>query len=137
MFSFSSSRLQGLATALVCSSVIPCLSKRPPDRSDEEFWGFVHCVVFCPNFLVCLWCAGGCSLPCGVTDLRQQDWEQPGGCPRLCLWEGSGLGTGQVFCLLVKGMVVIHDGSRANGKSSKAAFAHIWLQLAVLGIVLF
>lgn len=52
--------LQGLATALICGSVIPCLPKRAPDRSDEEFGGFVHCVVFCPNFLVCLWCADGC-----------------------------------------------------------------------------
>lgn len=83
--------LKSLATALVCGSVTPCLPKRAPDRSDEELGGFVHCVVFCSNFLVCLW------LFSAVWCLRpQQDWEQPGGCPRLCLreavvWEqGSG-----------------------------------------------
>lgn len=58
------------------------------------------------------------------------------GCASEKQWFGNrALGShGQMFYLLLKGMVLIRDGNRANGKSSKVAFAPIWLQL---GIVLF
>lgn len=129
--------LKSLATALVCGSVTPCLPKRAPDRSDEELGGL--CIVLC--FVLISWSASGCSLLCGASDHSRigSSLEAAPGCASGKQWFGSrAVGTHrQVFHLLGKGVVLIHDGSRTNGKSSKAAFAHIWLQLAVLGVVLF
>lgn len=97
-------------------------------------------------FVLISWSASGvlrvvlCHVVPQTTDSRiGSSLEAASGCASGKQWFGGrAVGTqGQMFYLLVKGMVMIHDGKRANGKSSKAAFAHIWVQLAVLGIVLF
>lgn len=43
----------------------------------------------------------------------------------------------QLFHPLLELMVLIHREGRPTGKSSESAFAHTWLQLAILRIVLF
>lgn len=43
----------------------------------------------------------------------------------------------QMFHPLLELMVLIHHEGRPSGKSSETAFAHIWLQLVILRIVLF
>lgn len=102
------------------------------------------CIVLC--FVLISWSASGvlrvvlCRVVPQTTGSRTGSSLGPAsGCASGKQWLGDrAVGTqGQMFYLLVKGMVVIDDGKRANGKSSKAAFAHIWVQLAVLGIVLF
>lgn len=43
----------------------------------------------------------------------------------------------QMFHPLLELMVLIHHEGRPTGKSSETAFVHIWLQLAILRVVLF
>lgn len=54
MFSFSSIRLQGLTTALVCGSVIPCLRGHQTDQM-RNLGGL--CIVLC--FVLISWSASG------------------------------------------------------------------------------
>lgn len=85
--------LKSLATALVCGSVIPCLPKRAPDRSDEEFGGL--CIVLC--FVLISWSASGvlvvvlCRVVPQTTAGLGAAWRLPQAVPQ----GSSGLGTGQ------------------------------------------
>lgn len=61
------------------------------------------------------------------------------GCASGKQWFGDrAVGThGQMFHPLLELVVLIHHGGRPTGTSLETAFARIWLQLAILGIVLF
>lgn len=61
------------------------------------------------------------------------------GCAARKQWFGDrAVGThGQMFPPLLELVVLIHHEGRPTGKPLETAFARIWLQLAILGIVLF
>lgn len=102
---------------------------------------------FCPNFWPHLGGAQPCALAVVVCHMVPQTTDSrtgssleaaPGPATGKQRFGDRAVGThSQMFHLLLRLMVLIHREGRPTGKSSETAFAHTWLQLGILGIVLF